>query len=175
MGNPRGLPRDFHALEARRLKAAKLFDRNLPPSEVARRLGVHRQSACRWRQAWRCQGTKALRKAACAGRKPKLDPAQREQVKRALVEGPQAYGYLNALWTCVRVAEVIDRLTGVRYHPDHVWRLLHQLGFSCQRPASRAIEQDEAAIRTWRQKTSPASKRAPGGNAARSSSLMKAG
>ncbi len=175
LGNARGLRRDFDALEARRLKAAQLFDRNLSPSEVARRLGVHRQSACRWRQAWLRQGAKALRRTGCAGRRPKLDEVQREQVKRALGGGPQAHGHLDAWWTCAGAAEMIARLTGVRYHPDHVCRLLHQLGFICQRPVRQAIERDEPALRAWRQATSPMATEGSGDKAARSSSSMKMG
>ncbi len=173
MGHSRGLRRDFDALEARRLQAARLFDRNLSPSEVARRLGVHRQSACRWRQAWLRQGANALRKAGRAGRRPRLDGAQRKEVKRALQEGPQAHGYQNAWWTCARVAEVIARLTGVRYHPDHVCRLFHQLGFNCQRPVRRASERYEPAVQAWRERTSLAPRGSSGGKVARPSSSMK--
>jgi transposase len=44
---------------------------------------------------------------------------------------------------------VIWRLTGVRHHPGHVWRVLRQMRWSLQRPARRALERDEAAIRRW--------------------------
>jgi Winged helix-turn helix len=59
------------------------------------------------------------------------------------VRGPTAHGYATQLWTLARVAEVIERITGVRYHPGHVWRLLRELGWSVQRPARRAAERDE--------------------------------
>jgi transposase len=48
------------------------------------------------------------------------------------------------------VAAVIQRLTGVGYHPGHVWRLLRGLGWSLQRPARRASERDEVEIARWR-------------------------
>jgi Winged helix-turn helix len=42
---------------------------------------------------------------------------------------------------------VIERLTGVSYHPGHVWKLLrHRLHYRLQRPARRAVERDERAI-----------------------------
>jgi transposase len=165
MGHPKGLPRDFDALEARRLKAAKLFDRGLRPSEVARRLHVHRQSACRWRYAWRQQGTKALRKAARAGRKSRLLPAQVALLCQALRQSPSQHGFATEVWTTVRVAELIRRQTGVRYHPDHVWRLLFQWGFRCQRPVVRAREQDPEAVRRWKRYKWPAIKKKPAGRA----------
>jgi len=52
--------------------------------------------------------------------------------------------------TLQRVAEVIERLTGVRYHPAHVWSLLRQdLKCSWQRPARRATERNDQAIHEW--------------------------
>ena len=53
------------------------------------------------------------------------------------------------------MAEVIVRVTGVRYHPGHGWRLLHELGWSVQRPARRAAERDEEAIARWIKKDWP--------------------
>jgi transposase len=34
-----------------------------------------------------------------------------------------------------RVRELIEYQTGVRYHEDHVWRILRKLGWPCQRLA----------------------------------------
>jgi len=64
---------------------------------------------------------------ADAGRPPRLSRAQRARLERVLLKGPRAAGYPTELWTLARVAEVIRRLFGVRYHPSHVWRLLHQM------------------------------------------------
>jgi transposase len=44
---------------------------------------------------------------------------------------------------------VIAGRFGVRYHVDHVPRLMRRLGFSPQRPERRARERDEDAIRAW--------------------------
>ena len=142
--------RDHAALERRRLNAARLFTQGLSAPAVARRLGVARQVAYRWRTAWQTGGTTALASKGSAGRKAKIAPTQARQVMAALVEGPTAYGYQTQLWTLPRVAALIEKLTGVRYHPGHVWRLLGALGFSCQRPARRAVERDEKAIRRWK-------------------------
>jgi transposase len=161
MGNPKGVERDFDQLEHRRLTAAKFFDRGLSQSEVARKLGVHRQSANRWFVAWAGGGSKALKQAGRAGRKPRLAPRQFSQLETALKAGPQAHGFATALWTTARVAQVIDQLTGIRYHPDHVCRLLQKLGWSCQRPTGRARQRDEPAIARWHKVTWPALKKRP--------------
>lgn len=151
MGNPKGVERDFDELERRRLKAARLFDRGLRQGEVARRLGVHRQSVSRWHQTWKKQGTKALCKAARAGRKSRLQSDQLEQLRQGLKEGPEALGYGTSLWTTWRVADLIERQTGQKFHPGHVWRILRSLGWSCQRPVGRATQRDEPAIQRWKQ------------------------
>jgi transposase len=60
-----------------------------------------------------------------------------------------AAGFDNDLWTLARVAEVIQRVTGVAHHPGHVWRLLKAMRWSLQRPARKAVERDEAEIARW--------------------------
>jgi transposase len=161
MGNPKGVERDFDDLERRRLKAAKLFDRGLSQSEVSRKLEVHRQSVSRWHQAWRNEGTQGLLKAGRAGRKPRLLASQLEQLGRGLKEGPEVLGYGTGLWTTWRVADLIERQTGEKFHPGHVWRILRSLGWSCQRPTGRAIQRDEPAIRRWKRVRWPELKKRP--------------
>jgi transposase len=142
--------RDFKALEERRMRAAELFGRGRRPAEVARELGVSVQSASEWYRRWSAGGKQALRAAGRAGRLPRLDTDQLARVEDALLRGPAANGFPTELWTLPRVAAVIERVTGVAYHPGHVWRILRQqLGWSRQRPARRATERDDAAIEAW--------------------------
>ena len=49
----------------------------------------------------------------------------------------------------------------VSYHPDHVGRILHDLGFSPQKPQQVAREQDAAAIERWRKQDWPRIKKKP--------------
>jgi transposase len=143
--------RDHVQMYKRRLQAAQLFKKGLSAPEVARRFGVARQVAYRWKGVWQHGGVAALASKGRAGRKAKLAPPQTQVLIEALLKGPAAYGYKTQLWTLPRVAALIDQLTGIRYHPGHVWRLLGTLGFSCQRPERRAIERNEPAIRQWKQ------------------------
>jgi len=166
--------RDHAAMEKRRLQAAKLFTKDYAASEVARRLGVARQVAYRWKDTWEQGGRSALASKGPAGPKSKLTAEQTQQVTQALLAGPAAVGYKTALWTLPRVAGLIEDLTGVRYHPGHVWRLLGASGFSCQRPERRAIERDEVAIRRWKRMAWPALKKRPGNKGEPLSSSTKA-
>jgi transposase len=150
--------RDFAGLEQRRLEAARMFAHGASQAEVARTFGVSAQAASTWYRRWHEGGEAALRGAGRAGRRPRLSAAELEAVAEALGKGPAGFGFDTELWTLARIAAVIERLTGVRYHPGHVWRLLRRLGWSPQRPARVASERDEAEIARWRAQEWPRSK-----------------
>src|SRR5208337_132809 len=84
MGNPAGVRRDFEGLEERRMEAARLLKQGVSQSEVARRLGVHRQSVIRWARQLERSGVRGLRRAGRAGRKPKLGAAQLQRIEQGL-------------------------------------------------------------------------------------------
>jgi transposase len=174
MGNPAGVKRDFDALERRRFRALRLLRQGLNQSEVARRVRVVRQSVARWAALDRQSGQRALRQAGRAGRKPRLTERQKATLEQRLLAGPQRLGYDTGLWSSQRVAHLIEREWGVRYHPGHVWKLLVSLGWSCQRPTGRALERNEPAIRHWKKVTWPAIKKKPTQRGERSSFSTKA-
>jgi transposase len=161
MGNPAGVKRDFDVLEKRRMQAAKLLKKGIHEAEVARRVGVHRQSVNRWVRQLSESGVSGLKKAGRAGRKPRLTEADLDNIREALKRGPEALGYETGLWTAWRVADLIERECGVRYHSGHVWKVLKKLGWSCQRPTTRAMERDEDAIRRWKKRRWPELKKKP--------------
>jgi transposase len=131
------------------MAAARLLKQGVSQSEVARRLGVHRQSVIRWARQLAQAGRVGLKKAGRAGRRPKLGAGQLRKIEQALKRGPEALGYRNGWWTAGRVRALIEGQSGVRYHQAHVWRILRKLGWSCQRPGGRALKRDEQAIRHW--------------------------
>jgi len=147
--NARGL-RDRQAFERVRLQAGALFAAGRSQAQVARELGVARQNVSRWHALWRAGGPDALRSAGPTGHAPRLSDPQLHDLKRALREGARAHGFDTDHWTLGRIATVIEQVTGVGYHPGHVWKLLRRrLGYSLQRPARRAVERDEQAIARW--------------------------
>jgi transposase len=115
--------RDFAAMQDRRRRAARLFSAGKrSQAEIARELHISRQSVSRW---------------FGAGRRPRLDAAQLKQVDKALRQGAQAHGFGTDLWTLPRMAAVIEQVTGVHYHPGHVWKILGAMEWSLQRLADR--------------------------------------
>src|SRR5213594_3244986 len=138
MGNPAGVRRDFVGLEQRRREAAELLRQGVHQAEVARRVRAHRQSVSRWAQQLEEGGLRGLKRAGRAGRKARLRREDLRRIERGLKRGPQALGYESGLWTSARVAHLIEKECRVRYHAGHAWRILRQLGWSCQRPTGRA-------------------------------------
>jgi transposase len=158
--------RERDRLQARRLRAAGLFAAGVYQAEVARQLDVSAQAVSVWHARWQSGGPEALRSKGPSGPPPRLSDAQLATVEQALLEGATANGFTGELWTLERIAMVIERLTGVRYHPAWVWALLHhRLGWSVQRPKRRAAERDQAAIDRWVKERWPAIKQTPNGAA----------
>jgi transposase len=143
-------PGTARQLEQRRRQAIRLLKAGKNLSAVA--LAVHSSvsSVFRWRQSYRRKGWKGLRPRPTPGRPPRLSVGQKGRLLKLLLRGPVAAGYRTDLWTLRRVAEVIADHFGVRYHPCHVWRLLTDLGWSCQKPERRACQRDEEAIARWK-------------------------
>ena len=158
---PHGSP---EVLEERRRKASRLFGLNLSLCEIGRRIGCHASSVMRWRRAWRRGGLKALKPKPAPGRPSKLATKQKARLIPLLAQGAMAHGYRTELWTTLRIAEVIEHHFGVRYHRNHVGKLLHQLHWSPQKPDGRAIERDEEAIEAWKRNVWPAVKKTPRGS-----------
>jgi transposase len=142
----RGIKR-LQALRSRRQKAIALFEQGERQAAVAAVLKVSRQSVSRWYRDWFNADTQAIQGASRAGRKCRLRKDQVDLIQRELLKGATAHGYSSDLWTLPRVAQVIEALTSVRYHPGHVWRVLRQMELSLQRPTLRAKERDEQKIR----------------------------
>ncbi len=116
---PHGSPEQ---LEHRRRKALELLEQGYQPVEVAKTVGVDRRSVRRWKAAHRKDGIQAIQAKPTPGRPPKLDTQDKKKLERLLLKGAKACGFPTDLWTCPRVAHLIERHFGVRYHVDHIGR-----------------------------------------------------
>lgn len=155
------------------MEAVGLWERGERQSDIARRLGVVPQTVSRWIGDYRRAGKCGLKRAGRAGRKPLLGGGEKRKLSSLLLKGPEQLGYETPLWTCPRVAHLIEQEFGVRYHPGHVWKLLINLGWSPQRPEGRARERNQAEILNWKRKVWPAIKKKRFAKAGSSSSSTK--
>jgi putative transposase len=115
-------------MERRRLEGARDLLDGLSQSQVARKFGVSRTTASRWRRALDSNGVEALRKRKASGRPTRLTPGQFSELNAVYAAGPQSSGFAAARWTTRLFALAIEERFGVRYDPDHVGRLIHKLG-----------------------------------------------
>jgi transposase len=142
-------------LEWRRYRAFYLKQRGWIQRDIAEALDVSEVALSGWLARARDGGPESLRSRPAPGRPPRLSPAQRRSIPELLWHGPEAYGFRGQVWTCARVARVIEVEFGVRYHKDHVGRLLKGLHWTPQQPIKRAIQRDDEAIQRWRDETWP--------------------
>lgn len=135
-------------LERRRRRAVALLDEGESPSAIARILGVHETSVHRWRR--HARNGPGLGAKPHPGPKPRLSALQWAEVEQLLLLGAQHHGWHNNLWTAARVAALIERHFGVRYHPEHVRTVLKgRLHWSSQKPQLRAKEQNDKEVERW--------------------------
>jgi transposase len=144
---PYGSP---EVLEARRRIAARLLVQGKTLTEVAAAVGASVSSVKRWSDALLRGGPSALASRPHPGPRPRLTSGDCERLIDALSAGAEYWGFPTPDWRCSRVKTLIERLFHVTFHVDYVGSLLHQLGWSPQKPEHRARERDEAAIERWR-------------------------
>jgi transposase len=142
-------------LEWRRLRALYLKQRGWIQRDIAEALDASEVHVSRWLARARDGGPEALRARPAPGRSPRLTPEQLRSIPELLWHGPEAYDFRGQVWTCARIAKVIEWEFGARYHKDHVSRLLKALHWTPQVPIERAIQRDDQAIQRWRDETWP--------------------
>lgn len=154
-------------LEARRRLAVGLRKSGMTIREVAEHVGSAPGSVARWEGIYDEKGAEGLDPIPNSGGVARLKPSQRTKLERMLLKGPQAYGYADGVWTLPRIRELIAQRFAVRYHVSNVHRLMHAMGFSAQKPVVRALERDEPAIATFRNREWKKVKKTPKSRAVR--------
>jgi transposase len=137
-------------LEGRRRRALELLDKGVNPPEIAQKVGCTPCSVYYWNRLRQKGGDEALKSKPVPGRPSKLNARQKKSLAGVLVEGAMKNGYQTDLWTTRRIAEVIDERFDVSYHPNSIWWLLKEMGWSHQKPETRARERDEKEIAHWK-------------------------
>jgi transposase len=137
-------------LERRRCRAVAAVERGESPELVANTYGVNRASVYRWLAMSRQMDGLAAKPHH--GPTPRLSPEQLQHLETLLLQGAKAHGWSTQLWTCARIAVLIQRHFNVRFHHDHVGRLLHErLNWTAQKPRRRARERDPTAVHFFKQ------------------------
>jgi transposase len=146
-------PHDWR--EWRRMRALYLKQQGWKQRDIAAALGVTEAAVSQWLATARRGGVVALLSHPAPGPLPKLTPAQQRLIPDFLWHGAEAYGFRGEVWTCARVARVLEEEFGVSYSKSQVSRLLRDLNWTPQVPITRALQRDEKAIERWRAQTWP--------------------
>src|SRR3954453_20406934 len=141
--------------EWRRIRALVLKQDGWPQRAIAEALGVSEPAVSQWLDTARRGGVYAPRAYPAPGPLPRLTPEQKRLIPEFLWHGPEAYGFRGRVWTCARIAKVIEEEFGVAYHKGHVGRLLRELHWTPQLPIRRGLQRDEEAVRRWREEVWP--------------------
>jgi len=159
------IKRDFRTLapatqaELRRIAVA-MVRAGKTRVEAAATVGVNRRFVGQWVKV-AAQGGEAVLAGRRRGRRPgeqkALSAAQEEGLRYLIARGcPNQFGLSFALWTRQAVRALIARETGVWLTLPVVGRYLRAWGFTAQRPARRATERQDEAVRAWLENTYPA-------------------
>ncbi len=146
------------AQEDQRRKAIIAWHEGKSKSEVARLFGVSREAVYQWIARYE-QGGAAGLSARKRGKPPapKLAAAQSGPIKRLIMDRcPEQLKLPFYLWTREAVQQLIRVRTGVEVSIWTVGRYLKRWGFTPQKPARRALEQDPVAVRRWLREEYPA-------------------
>jgi transposase len=136
-------------LESRRLLAVRRVAEGWAQKDVAEFLGVHPVTVRKWVARHLEAGDDGLKAKPTPGRPRLLTPDQERKVLGWLGESPARHGFDTDLWTARRVAELIRKKFGVRFHPNYLREWLSRRNCTPQKPARRARQRDQTAIDRW--------------------------
>ena len=158
---------------AARLHAIVLNMEGKSAPQIADILKVHRSKVSIWLRNWRESGMDGILEGHRCGRPPAMSTAQQQELADILDSGPVAYGFTSGVWTSPMVARVIKEEFSVTYNPAHVSRILHDTGFSVQRPRKTLAKADKAVQSRWVRYKYPSIKKKQRAKGRRSSSKTK--
>lgn len=143
----------------KRAKSILLYLQDRKPDEISNLLDVGLKSVYRWLNQYDRERVDGLYEGDHTGRPPLLTKAQLARLEDILESGPIAYGFTTGIWTCPIVQYIIEEEFEINYHHDHVRKILHNIGFSVQRPAKRLALAKPELQQKWVRKTYPALKK----------------
>jgi transposase len=150
-----------------RIQGLRLVHEGSRETDAARILGVGRRTLQEWIHRFRSRGLPGLRKGPFKGGTSKLTDEQKAELFGIIQGGPQEAGLDTGVWTTPIIVKLVKDLYGVSYHPDHMGRILHKLGYSVQYPTKKLSKADEKAQRTWLLTTLPQIKKSAKGERSR--------
>lgn len=147
-------------LEVIRIEVVRAVQAGERPSDIARAKGLAVRRVFEWLARYRAGGWPSLKAKPVPGRPKRLSGAQIRWIYKTVTEkSPLQLKFSFALWTRAMIRDLIRRKYGIRLSLPSIGRLLAQLGLTCQKPLSKAFEQNPTLVDTWLKRTYPEIKR----------------
>jgi putative transposase len=99
---------------------------------IAKELHRARSWAYKWHKRYRDEGMEGLRDRQRNGRPSAMSKEEMDKTRQELSDG-------NTGWDIRQVMDLIKKKTGVKYHKEHIRRLLHKWGFVPKVPQKRFV------------------------------------
>jgi len=145
--------------EALRRRCVELKQAGWRQADIARAFGLTAGWVSQTLKTYREQGESGLTTGKRTGAPARLTADQLDQLTKELAKGAEQHGFSGQVWTRPRINEVVTKLFGVSYDPSQIGRLLKKVGWSRQKPARQARQQDPQAVANWREERLPALKK----------------
>ncbi len=127
----------------------------MPVEDAARVTGMGRATLYRWLAREHTGGPAALADRPRSGRRPKLDAAQRAEVKAWVLAGPDVQHDGVVAWRGHDVRAMVERRFKVKLALSSAYRLLDGLHLSALVPRPRHGDADPAAQAAFQQTSRP--------------------
>ena len=125
-----------------RLQIVRLAVLDRPHHQIAADLGIATRTVQRWLNRYLEHGLAGLRLRKAKGAEAKVPPDMAEELRRWVIEGPQAQGLDRANWTHAELAEHLFRTHGIRASRSAMQRFCRKLGIRVYRPTYRFLRGD---------------------------------
>lgn len=141
------------ALEEVRRAAIRLHKSGQSYVEIARALDVHRNTISRWIGDYQLNGAPSIRvgkRGRKKGEQRTLSRDEEREIQSLIINKmPDQLQLAFALWTRKAVCELVLQRYGMRLPVRTCGEYLKRWGFTPQKPARRAYEQNPAKVAAW--------------------------
>jgi transposase len=119
----------------RKTLAVLEFDHGRSAADIARMLGVTRETVYAWIAIYtQDHDPTALEDLPGRGRHPSLEEDQEHFLEALLASSPQDHGYPHTTWTLPLLQELLEIATGLRVSQETLRRALHRMDYLRKRP-----------------------------------------
>jgi len=141
------------AQEEKRKLAIKLWKKGLSQKEVAETVGTTPQTMSGWVKRYKSAGASSLnarKRGTALGENRHLSADQERHLQKLITDkSPDQLKMAYVLWTRKAVMELIEQEAGIKMPIRTVGEYLKRWGFTPQKPAKRAYEQNPKAVQQW--------------------------